>query len=558
MASLDLGDDELVAAERADLISLEPGRVRFRHPLVRLAVQASVPSADRRRIHLSLADAHATAGDVEREVWHRAAAATAPDEEVAGALVSIGDDAQARGDLATAARAYGRAATLTPDREVEAERLFAAGRAVVSIGADSEVLLEAALERTTRPELRAQVFMFQVLVATWSGRLSQASDIAARAVPEIELHDPGMAADVGALGLLHDWVRRWLRATSTGRRPTGSGPASAAADPRGLHAAAGAGALVGDRGLRRPRRGGRRRLRGGLRSRARARRWPARHHRSHLHRPVRRSRHRVVGRALAEARHAVTWHQWPGSRQPTRCCSSRRGTWPPRWPPVPSRSSSGSSWRAPGHRAPRPRSSCGPRPPSAERTSASTALAEAERLGELHDDLGAPFEAAVARGCSRSVSVDSRPRSMRSPRWPRPCCDSTSGGSVCTRRFPTSSRRWRGPAGARRRPHSRSRSPGWSWRRRRRSRSAGPSDAPAGAPRATRSIVASPGRRSTSRASAPVSSGLGRTWPTACACDSSIAGQDAQVPAARRARPVHGHRCDQLVRAGEGRAGGLG
>ena len=75
-------------------------RVRFRHPLVRSAAYAAASAEDRRAAHLALAAATdiaaarqkpstadmAASVDPERRVWHLAAAATGPDEDVAGEL----------------------------------------------------------------------------------------------------------------------------------------------------------------------------------------------------------------------------------------------------------------------------------------------------------------------------------------------------------------------------------------------------------------------------------------------------------------------------------------
>ena len=60
-------------------------QVRFRHPLVRSAAYAAGSPEDRRVAHLTLAAATDAQADPERRVWHLAAAATGPDEEVAAA-----------------------------------------------------------------------------------------------------------------------------------------------------------------------------------------------------------------------------------------------------------------------------------------------------------------------------------------------------------------------------------------------------------------------------------------------------------------------------------------
>ena len=62
--------------------------------------------------------------DTDRRVRHRAAAAVAPDEDVAAALVEVAERAKARGAFDEAARLTVRAADLTPDPSVRAGRML--------------------------------------------------------------------------------------------------------------------------------------------------------------------------------------------------------------------------------------------------------------------------------------------------------------------------------------------------------------------------------------------------------------------------------------------------
>ena len=83
--TLGLGPDAAAAADEEQLLKIG-SHVRFRHPLVRSAAYAAGSPEDRRAAHLTLATATDAQTDPERRVWHLAAAATEPDEDVATAL----------------------------------------------------------------------------------------------------------------------------------------------------------------------------------------------------------------------------------------------------------------------------------------------------------------------------------------------------------------------------------------------------------------------------------------------------------------------------------------
>ena len=127
LAELGLGAAELDAAVEVGLVEqrygLAPG---FHHPLVRSAAYHGAAAVDRRRVHAALATAHLERGERAAAAWHRAAAVTEPDPEVAALLDLAGAEARARGALSTAAHAAQRAAELTAEPEARARRLVVA------------------------------------------------------------------------------------------------------------------------------------------------------------------------------------------------------------------------------------------------------------------------------------------------------------------------------------------------------------------------------------------------------------------------------------------------
>ena len=120
-----LGPGDLAPAVAAGLGTLDSRGFRFRHPLIVSALRQAATADQLRSAHAALAEA--LADESGRAVWHRAAAAVGPDEEVAEALDAAANRATQRGARDVAVAAFERAAELTAEPRRRAERLFQAG-----------------------------------------------------------------------------------------------------------------------------------------------------------------------------------------------------------------------------------------------------------------------------------------------------------------------------------------------------------------------------------------------------------------------------------------------
>src|SRR4051794_7110201 len=185
---------ELEPAERAGLVQVD-SRVRFRHPLVRSAVYRAAARAERRRVHLALAQATDPEVDPDRRAWHLAEATAMPDEDVAIDLEEAAARAQARGGLAVAAAFLERAAMLTPTPTRRARRALAAARTNYEAGRfdNARALLATADAGMVDDPGRAGVHLLRAQMAFASRRGSDAPPLLVRAARELETVDPDLA-----------------------------------------------------------------------------------------------------------------------------------------------------------------------------------------------------------------------------------------------------------------------------------------------------------------------------------------------------------------------------
>lgn len=148
-----------------------------------------------------LAEETDASSDPDRRAWHRAEAATPPDEDVAADLEKSADRAQARGGLAAAAAFLDHATTLTPDPARRAQRALAAAQAKALAGAP-----EAALSLLGAAEVGPLSALDQAKSDLLRGQIAFASSrrdaipLLLKAARRLEPLDPSLAGKASELG----------------------------------------------------------------------------------------------------------------------------------------------------------------------------------------------------------------------------------------------------------------------------------------------------------------------------------------------------------------------
>jgi DNA-binding CsgD family transcriptional regulator len=197
-AAQQLGISQSVAetVEAEGLLELG-ARVVFRHPLVRSAVYRAAGLKERRAIHRALALATDPELDPDRRAWHRAQAASMPDEDVAAELERSAGRAQARGGLAAVAAFLERAAALTPETRHRARRGLAAAAAKRDAGdLEAALGLLAGVEAGVLDELgRARSDLLRAQIALEQRRGDDAGRLFLSAASRLELLDPQLARE---------------------------------------------------------------------------------------------------------------------------------------------------------------------------------------------------------------------------------------------------------------------------------------------------------------------------------------------------------------------------
>jgi DNA-binding CsgD family transcriptional regulator len=207
---LDIHPDVAAPAVEAGLVEFGT-RVRFRHPLARSAAYRAASLAERQQMHRVLAQVTDSRADPDRRAWHRAAAATGPDEAVAIELEHAAGRAQARGGLAAAAAFLERAVFLTADPSRHAGRALLAAQASLQAGSFGTTLeLLAIAEAGPIDEITsAQVDMVRGQIAFASGLGRDAPPLLLKAAVRLEPLDLDLARET--------YLSAWMAAMFAGR-----------------------------------------------------------------------------------------------------------------------------------------------------------------------------------------------------------------------------------------------------------------------------------------------------------------------------------------------------
>jgi DNA-binding CsgD family transcriptional regulator len=195
--SLGIEPGALAPAKDAQLLEIG-ARVRFRHPLVRSAVYGTASAGDGQRVHEALAEVTDPEVDADRRAWHRALAASGPDEDVAAELERSAGRAQARGGAAATAAFLQRATALTAQPARRVERALAAAQASLQAGQfDAALALLATAEGGALDELgRARIELLRAQLAFASSRGTEATPLLLAAARRLEAVDVSLAREV--------------------------------------------------------------------------------------------------------------------------------------------------------------------------------------------------------------------------------------------------------------------------------------------------------------------------------------------------------------------------
>lgn len=174
LAELGFADADVVAAERADVLVVDRGQVRFAHPLIAAAAYDALTGSERSALHRRLAT---VVSGPENRARHRALGAEGPDEEVAAELDDAVARALARADVHAGTDAARLALRATPEGSAGlAAREYRLARLLFVAGdPEARPLLESLCEPQVPAAVRgpAQVTMCELACSTISHEVAE-------------------------------------------------------------------------------------------------------------------------------------------------------------------------------------------------------------------------------------------------------------------------------------------------------------------------------------------------------------------------------------------------
>ncbi|CRK61807.1 putative transcriptional regulator [Alloactinosynnema sp. L-07] len=168
-------DPATCLAEAGEVLVAHGGLLGFRHPLLRSATWDRAAAPERATAHRSLAG---VVSDRAARAWHRAEATPGHDEALAGELAAVAEVDRSRRGFAAASAAMERAARLTSDPVLRADRLATATDDAHVAGDTDRVRRLAAevLDSAAEAEPRARVLVALGTLEQCFGTFARARD----------------------------------------------------------------------------------------------------------------------------------------------------------------------------------------------------------------------------------------------------------------------------------------------------------------------------------------------------------------------------------------------
>jgi DNA-binding CsgD family transcriptional regulator len=193
---MQLSLDHLGPAEEQGLVHVARDQVTLRHPLLRRVLIDSTPLAVRLPAYRALADL----ARPDLRAWYLSHATVGPDPEIADRLAEAAQETRRRSGYGAARRLSKRAAELTADDTIRAERLLAAA-ADAQLAGDARAAAdwcEEGLKLGTDPPFVAAATLLRGRALTWVGEPGHGYEVMIRAAAETRSRDPLLAAELFA------------------------------------------------------------------------------------------------------------------------------------------------------------------------------------------------------------------------------------------------------------------------------------------------------------------------------------------------------------------------